>query len=278
MAELTPEEASQWWGGAPPTKEEMEAEARRAQEDPLGLWWDTVTGNRNGVFGRQVSAQGGGFDPMRTPNEAAAQAEAYGVPGSVRGSAAMDARFMAGAQAASRDNPYVAAVANQVRPAQGVLYEQMRAQQAGPSLAAMQGARAQGQNLQAALAAGGGRPVMGQAGGIGAGLAGDTGSARLAEQLRGTQAIGGMASGVRAADIGVANAQSQSGLQQRGLDDAMRQFYGSQGARLYNANADLAAEREKLVRLGKIKRDARDLQTGKDFAASSASTLSAGLG
>lgn len=161
--------------------------------------------------------------------------------------AEMDARFRAGAQAAPSANPYSTIVANQARRGQEKLYSQMMAQQVGPSLAAMQGARAQGQNLQAALGQGGGRAVMSQAGGIGAGLAADTGTARLAEQMRGAQGIGSMASGVRAADLGVANAQAQTGLQQRGIDDAMRQFYASQGAKLDLAKGRFALEDEKFL-------------------------------
>lgn len=138
----------------------------------------------------------------------------------------------AGANAAPNANPYSSTVANQARPAQAALYEQMRATQAGPSLAGMQGTRAQGQNLQAALAVGGGRGTMNKAGAIGAGLAGDTGAGRLAEQLRMSGQIGGLAGSTRAADLGVAGAEANSGIAQRGLDDAMRQFYATQGSAL----------------------------------------------
>lgn len=162
----------------------------------------------------------------------------------------------AGAQAAPNANPYSAIVANQARPAQEALYAQMRVQQAGPSVAAMQGQRAQGQNLQAALGAGGGRPMMARAGGIGAGLAGDTGMGRLAEQLRMSQGLGGMSGGVRGTDIGVANAQSQTGLQQRGLDDAMRQFYASQGAGFENTMSRADLENYKLAQRRQLGSDA----------------------
>lgn len=169
----------------------------------------------------------------------------------IPGANEMDARFRAGANAAPNANPYSTIVANQARPAQEALYAQMRAQQAGPSIANMQGQRAQGANLQAALGAGGGRGTMMQAGQIGGGLAGDTGMGRLAEQLRGSQGLGNMAAGVRGADLGVAGAQSQTGIQQRGLDDAMRQFYAGQGSKLDLARGRFKLEDDKL--LGRLK-------------------------
>ena len=165
----------------------------------------------------------------------------------ITGANEMQARAQAGATAAAHANPYSTLVANQARPAQAALYDQMRAQQAGPSLAAMQGARAQGQNVQAALGSGAGRPVMARAGQVGAGLAADTGSGVLAEQLRASQGIGSMAAGVRSADLGVANAQSNIGLQQRGLDDTMRQFYGNQGSKLTNTQDRFSLEDFKFI-------------------------------
>lgn len=140
----------------------------------------------------------------------------------------------AGANAAPNANPYSAIVANQARPAQEALYNQMRTTQAGPSIAGMQGTRAQGQNLQSAVAAGGGAPIMNKAASIGTGLANDTAMGTLAEQLRMSSGIGGLAGGVRAADLGVARDEANSGLQQRGLDDTMRQFYAQQGSGLNN--------------------------------------------
>lgn len=166
----------------------------------------------------------------------------------------------AGANATPNANPFSTVIANQARPAQERLFAQMQAQMAGPSLAAMQGQRAQGQNLQAALAAGGGRPVMGQAGGVGAGLATDTASARLAEMLRLTGGAGAMASGVRGADLGVANASSQVGLQQRGLDDAMRQFYAQQGSGLNNTIGRNSLEQYKLQKRLEMQGKQEDMQ------------------
>lgn len=201
--------------------------------------------------------------PMPTLNSHGRATQAMqqnGYPTSIANQGMWSGLTQAGAQAGPRDNPYSAIMANQARPAQEALYAQMQAMQAGPSLAAMQGQRAQGQNLQAALGAGGGRPMMARAGGIGAGLAADTGAARLAEQIRGSQAMGSLASGVRGADLGVAGAQSQAGLQQRGLDDAMKQFYAAQGAGFENTLGRNKLEEYRLhERLRKTGKE-RDLQ------------------
>lgn len=151
-----------------------------------------------------------------------------------------------GANAPANANPYSTIVANQARPAQEALYAQMVAQRAGPSLAGMQGARAMGQNLTAALGSGDGRALLNRAGGVGAGLASDTATGTLAEQLRASAGIGSMASGVRAADLGVAQQQAQTGIDQRGLDDAMRQFYATQGAGFDQAAGRNALEAFKL--------------------------------
>lgn len=169
---------------------------------------------------------------LDAPAAQAADRATAGMPAGIPNQGMWTDLTQRGANAAPNANPYSSIVANQVRPDQEALYTQMRAQQAGPSLAAMQGTRAQGQNLQAALGAGGGHATMRQAGGIGGGIAGDTGMGQLAEQLRMSQGLGSMSSGVRGADLGVAQDQARSGLQQRGLDDAMRQFYATQGTGL----------------------------------------------
>jgi hypothetical protein len=185
-------------------------------------------------------------------------------------------RTRAGANAAPNANPYSTIVANQARPAQEALYAQMRAQQAGPSIAGMQGARAQGQNLQAALGAGGGRATMQQAGAIGGGLAGDTGMGQLAEQLRMSQGLGNMSGGVRGADLGVAGAQANAGLQQRGLDDAMRQFYATQGSALNNTIGRNDLEAFKLRERLKLQAKKNDMAKA-DQAASTGATVAGGF-
>lgn len=256
--------------------------AKNGEIDPLAAWWAMLTGQGSGVsadFGRGgIGAAGILGTTPEMANQQAANAEAAYLPQQVQNGAANDAMFRAGAGAAPNANPYSSIVANQARPAQEALYAQMQAQQAGPSVAAMQGQRAQGQNLQAALGAGAGRPVMMQAGQIGAGLAAQTGSGRLAEQLRGSAGLGSMVGGVRGADLTVAGQQAQTGLQQRGLDDAMRQFYAGQGSRLYGADADLANERAKLIASRKIAKDQRDQTNLNNFQQSAATTLSAGMG
>jgi hypothetical protein len=139
-----------------------------------------------------------------------------------------------GANMGPRENPFSTVVADQSRPAQLALMQQMRAGLDGPSIAAMQGQRALAQSGQQALMRGGRAGMLG-AQGVGAGLAGDVGQARLAEVMRGQAGLGSAASNLRGGDLRTADASSQSGLQMRGLDDNARRFYASQGVNLQQA-------------------------------------------
>lgn len=201
--------------------------------------------------------------------------EQLGYPSEIANQQMWVDRTRAGAQAGPTANPYSRVVADQSRPAQMALLAQMRAQQAGPSIAAMQGARAQGQNLQAALAAGGGRGTMMQAGRVGGGLAGDTAMGRLAEQLRASQGLGGLSSGIRGGDLGVAGTQAQFGLQQRSLDDAMRQFYAAQGAGLNQSINRNELEQLKLIERLRLQAKQNDMKKA-DAGANAVAPIAAG--
>lgn len=135
-------------------------------------------------------------------------------------------------------SPYNAGIANQSRGAQQALFAQMQAQQAGPSVAALQGQRALGQNLQGALSAGAGRGAMQQMSGNGAGIAGSIGQARLAEQMRGSAGMGGLAGGLRGNDQSSALAQARSGLDAQRIADDKSKFYSSLGSTASNAVAN----------------------------------------
>lgn len=136
------------------------------------------------------------------------------------------------ANAPSRDNPYSMLIANQTRPAQMALLEQMKAQAAGPSVAGAQGQMALGQNAMSALGAMGRGPLgaraaLAQQAGIGGGIAADAANARLQEGMNQQRGMFGLASGVRGGDLGAAQAQAQAGLGMRGLDVG-RQLAGAQ--------------------------------------------------
>lgn len=141
-----------------------------------------------------------------------------------------------------------AQAANQARPAQEALFQQMQAQRAGPSLANMQTQQALGQNLQGALGAGGGRAAMLNAQNVGAGIAGDSGTARLAEQLGLSNAAFGQAGTTRGADL--ASAQQVAGTMQGAQQQAVRQqqMYASLGRQLAEARARAALENYKTLR------------------------------
>lgn len=153
-----------------------------------------------------------------------------------------------GANARPRANPYNNATADQTRNTQLELLGQMRAQQAGPSIANMQGQGAMGQNLQAALQARGPNAgVASRAGAAGAGLGADVARARLAEQMQMSAQQGNAASGLRGRDQQSALNSSQAALQAQSLDNTARQFYGSRGASFDLARRQADFENYKLA-------------------------------
>lgn len=278
MADLTPEEQRQWFAGDTPNPQ---AAYDQISKDPLAAWWDMLTGNRNSDLGRMAAAGGVGTDPIRSGNEASALANSFQLQRDVRNAPEMDAIFRAGANAGPRANPYSTVIADQSRPAQLALIQQMRGQMNGPSLAAMQGQRALGQSGQQALmnsALGGGRAAMLQSANVGAGLAGDVGQARLGEVMRSQAGMGGAAGNLRGADLRSADAQMQAALQQQQQDQMLRQFYASQGANLANARAQAGANRDITYYQQLAKNNQRDAQNVQNFANSSANIASKAAG
>lgn len=142
-------------------------------------------------------------------------------------------------------NPYNAGIADQSRSAQLALIQQMRAQQAGPSLAALQGQRGMAQAGQQALMQGGRAGMLG-AQGASTGMAGDIGQARLAEVMRSQAGMGGAAGNLRGADLRSAEAQAQAGIRAQGLNDQSSQFYSAFGARGQTAADRVKLENDKL--------------------------------
>lgn len=282
MADLTPEEAARL--GIPSTAQGVNGMVDAAQKDPLAVWWAMLTGQdsaTSGGFGNMVSHQGGGFNPANSPNEASALASSFQLQRDIQNAPELDAIFRAGANAGPRANPYSTVVADQSRPAQLALIQQMRGQLNGPSLAAMQGQRALGQSGQQALmnsALGGGRAAMLQSANVGSGLAGDVGQARLGEVMRSQAGMGGAAGNLRGADLRSADAQMQAALQQRQQDDALRRFYASQGAALQNARDQAGANRQITYYQQLAKNNQRDAQNVGNFAQSSATLASKAAG
>ena len=271
MAELSPEETKQYFGRTY-TAADVEADRERAQKDPFGYAWSLLTGDKSTIGGNSVSAGGGGFNPMRTGNEAAGIAGALQLSRDVRNAPELNSMFERGALAPDRANPYDAGVADQSRAAQLALIQQMRGQMSGPSIANMQGQRAMGQMGQQALMQGGRAGMLGAQMGAG-GLAGDVGQARLAEVMRAQAGMGGAAGNLRGGDLRSADAQMQAGLQQRAQDDALRRFYMGGGMQLQNARDQSAANRE-ITRLQLLaKGNARDAQAWTNFGNQASSTL-----
>lgn len=143
-------------------------------------------------------------------------------------------RLLEGARGAQglAANPYSENYANQARAAQMALLAQMQAQQAGPSLAGLQGQRAMAQGGQAALAQaamGGGRGAMLQSAQQSGGMAGDIGQARLGEIMRSQAGQGGLAGSVRGGDQRSALQSAQSQLESQKTKDALYRFYAGLG-------------------------------------------------
>ena len=183
--------------------------------------------------------------------------------GTIRNEQAWQDAMRAGLTAPPRANPYNTQQADQSRAGQLALFQQMQAQRAGPSIAAMQAGGAQGQNVQAALAAGRGGNVGRMAAGAAGGMGSAAGQAVLAEQLRASQGAGGLAGNLRGNDINSANQQSAAVLKQQGMDDALRQFYAQQGAKLGITGRANALENDKLLeRLRKAGRDGNAQASG----------------
>lgn len=173
------------------------------------------------------------------------QMDQLGFPQQIRNVDQWSAMARGGANAPSRATPYSNAIADQSRAAQLALIQQMRGQAAGPSLAAMQGQQALGQMGQQALMQGGRAGMLAAQQGS-AGLSGDVARARLAEQMRAQAGMGGVAGNLRGADQTSAANYARAALQQQQQDNAMRQFYASQGASLDEARARALLERYKL--------------------------------
>lgn len=152
-------------------------------------------------------------------------------------------RLREGAVYQPQTNPYDVASADRARAAQAALFQQMQQQVAGPSVSDMQARQAMGSNLQAALAASAGgagaAPVMSRAAGVAGGVAGDSGVARLAEQMRLQQAATGQANAVRGADIQTAN-QSSAAQMQAAMQEARRAQLYTELGRLFDASKSQA--------------------------------------
>lgn len=279
MADLTPEEQQRLFGTTYDAQKARDL-ANEVTSDPLGTWWNMITGNKDSLVGNQVSSMGGGINPKRSPNEAAAMIGAMQLARDVRNAPQMDALFRAGAQAPGRANPFSNAIADQSRPAQLALLAQMQQQMQGPSLAGMQGQRAMAQGGQMALrnAAMGAPARAGMVGAAqaGAGMAGDVGQARLAEVMRAQAGMGGLASGLRGGDLRTSELAARAGLQQRQQDDALRQFYAQMGGTLQNARDQALANRQITEYQLHAQKNARDIQNAMNFANQTASIFSMG--
>lgn len=192
-----------------------------------------------------IRAEGGKLPFDATPTSVLpANTSNQGISGYER----MQGRLGMLANLSPRDNPFRAEQATRNRAAQLALLDQIRAAQAGPSVAGMQAQGALGQNAQQALmaAAAGGRGVLGQARMVGANVAGDAGQARLKEYLQGQALLGAGSGRLRGADLGTAGTQAEMGAKQLAADEMFRRAAAGMGAGLYGTQADLMREGDKL--------------------------------
>lgn len=251
---ITPQDYEQATGAKPFTQGDYTQFSEDLKNDPFGLWWRTFVEGK-GAAGQNVQG-------LMRP-DAPAKLGAATLAGDIRNAPAMNALYQQGFGAANRANPYNTQIADQSRAAQLALINQMRGQMNGPSLAGLQGQRAMAQSGQQALGAAAmgapGRAAMMQAGQVGGGMAGDIGQARLAEVMRAQAGMGGASGNLRGADIRSADAQAQAGLAQLRQDEALRQFYGRQGAALEDARNQALANRRITEQQLKTKRQKEEM-------------------
>lgn len=174
-------------------------------------------------------------------------------------------------------NPYSIANADRSRAAQAALFQQMQQQVAGPSVSDMQARQAMGGNLQAALAASAGgagaAPVMNRAAGVAGGVAGDSGVARLAEQMRLQQATAGQANAVRGGDLATQQ-QAMAGQFGANQNEAKRaQLYAALGRMLDEAKARAVLENFKLGASLDASQQLNTADKAKLLASSAASSM-----
>jgi len=234
----------------------------------------TVTGRGLDDLGTQL------FDPEKWGRQQAnSMGAGVAAPASTLGGlyASMAPGMLAGAARQQAKNPYNTGIADQSRGAQLALLQQMRGQAAGPSLAGMQGTQAMGQGLQAALRGASmgqpGRAMMVGAGQQGAGMASDVARARLAEQMRASAGMGGLAGGLRGNDLQSAQGQSGAGRQAQRLADEKARFYASQGSSLFDASRRSGLETFKVLQRLQQQQTGRARQTGQDAAQGAATVL-----
>lgn len=265
---ITPQDYTRITGQQPVTQAQYDQIKDEINKDPLGYWWRTFVEGK-GYAGQTVSA-------ISNPDNLNKLGAAT-LAGDVRNAPAMNAIYQQGLSAPNRANPYNTGIADQSRAAQLALIQQMRAAQAGPSLAALQGQRGMAQVGQQALMQGGRAGMLG-AQGASAGMAGDIGQARLAEMMRSQAGLGGVSGNLRGADLRSADAQSQMGLAQLRQDEARRQFYARQGALLEDARNQAMANRLIAEQQLRIKRQASDTDIVNNFLNTTASMASGAVG
>lgn len=281
MADLSGSESSAYFG-RDMNAQDIANDKQRMQSDPLGYWWSLMTGDKSTVGGTAANAAGVN-NPNRSPNMGAAMAAALGMARDVRNADTMNGIYQAGINAAPRVNPYSTTIADQSRAQQLANLAAMRAQIGGASVAGMQGAQGLYQNGQQALQAAamggsGARAAMVGAGQVGQGMAGDVARARLAEVMKQQGALGAGINALRGNDQQSAELNARYALQQRQQDDALRQFYASQGMNLANARQQAGVDRLATMLALKNKYDQRDIQTGMGMANSVASVAGAAAG
>lgn len=205
----------------------------------------TVTGESLGTPGGFADVFGSMIDRLRGQPFGGKEGQGAISPVQIANQQAWQNIARQGAVRQQATNPYNAGIADQSRAAQLALINQMRAQQAGPSLAALQGQRGMAQAGQQGLMMGGRAGMLG-AQNASTGMAGDIGQARLAEVMRSQAGMGGAAGNLRGADLRSAEAQAQSGIRAQALNDQAAQFYAGLGARGQTAADRVALENDKL--------------------------------
>ena len=192
------------------------------------------------------------------------------LPTETRGTKELAPILAARANAPARANPYDLGLGNQARDGYLAALDQLHN---GTSVVGGQANQAMGQlgqqvgNATANTSSGLAQMMATRAGAQGAGdVADQSGNARLNEFMNQQKQYGNGMSALRGQDLQQSEEFQNSGLKQRGQDDALHNFYTDQGVRLDQNNRDVALNKHKLQRRLEIDKGAKNQKTAGDVA------------
>lgn len=247
--------------------------------------FDNLTSNK--ASQKRIDTQGA--DMQNTLGQVAATSSGGSAPGTLPGYRTTAEYLDAQRDAAAPPNVYLDQTrSNQLRDQQMSLGQALanQANGIGPSLAQMQLQKGVNSNLAASMAMAASQRGMGRAAALrGLGYqsadirqqgAQDAAMLRLQEQQQAQNTLGQLLAGTRGQDMSEAGANLQAALTQRGMNDANRQYYTSQGLNLDQLQASLGMDWQRLLLQRQLGIRAADAADGNGAAQMIGGLLSAG--